>query len=118
MIKSKNISDAIVGGFGFLIFSIFASSYDENPEYLKITAFLWGMPLFFFYLVYITASNSKAAMIAFTKHGLIGTILTVIVMIITLYIKDFKMLNIVIINVILLIILLAIYFLANIYNKV
>ena len=118
MITSKNIIDAVVGGIGFLIFSVFASAYDDNPEYLKITAYLWGVPLFFFYLVYITASHSKAAMIAFTKHGLIGTALTVFVMIVTLYIQNFKIINIVIVNVILLILLLAIYFVAKIYKKV
>ena len=87
MIKTKNIIDGIIGGLGFFIFSIFASTYDKNPEYLKITAYLWGIPLFFFYLVYITASHSKEAMIAFTKHGLIGTALTVFVMIFTRFLR-------------------------------
>ena len=118
MIKTKNIIDGIIGGLGFFIFSIFASTYDENPEYLKITAYLWGIPLFFFYLVYITASHSKEAMIAFTKHGLIGTALTVFVMIFTLYIQDYRSINIVIANIMLLILFIVIYFSERLYKKI
>ena len=79
---------------------------------------MWGVPLFFFYLVYITASHSKEAMIAFTKHGLIGTALTVLVMIITLYIQDYRMINIVIANIMLLILFIVIYFSERLYNKI
>ena len=118
MIKTKNIIDGIVGGLAFFIFSIFTSTYDDNPEHLKITAYLWGIPLFFFYLVYITASHSKEAMIAFTKHGLLGTVLTVLVMIFTLYIQDYRTINIVLANIMLLILFIVIYFIERLYKKI
>ena len=91
MIDRQVIIDAIFGGIGFGLFSYFASIYEENPKYLKMTAFLWGVPLFYFYLVYVSWSKTKNAMGGFTKHAIIGTILTVVVMILTLFIKDYDM---------------------------
>ena len=52
--------DGIVGGLLFAVFSYCTTIFNENPEYLKITAFLWGVPLFYFYLVYITCPKVKA----------------------------------------------------------
>ena len=66
---NKIAIDGIIGGLMFAIFSYFTSIFDNDPKYLKISAFVWGVPLFYFYLVYITWSKSKSAMIEFTKHA-------------------------------------------------
>lgn len=118
MIERQVLIDGIVGGIAFALFSYFASIYDDNPKYLKISAYLWGVPLFFFYLVYVSWSKSKNAMIGFTKHAIIGTILTVLVMIITLFIKDYDMSTVIVINIVLLFIFLYVYFQFKIYDKI
>lgn len=108
--------DGIVGGLLFAVFSYCTTIFNENPEYLKITAFLWGVPLFYFYLVYITWSKSKKAMVSFTKHAVIGTYLTVIVMIVTLYTTHYSMNTVIFINILLLLIFIFVYFYFRLYN--
>ena len=113
---NKIAIDGIICGVMFAIFSYFTSIFDNDPKYLKISAFVWGVPLFYFYLVYITWSKSKSAMIEFTKHAVLGTALTVVVMIVTLYITDMSSTNVIIINIAMLILFLLIYFYFEIYK--
>ena len=113
---NKIAIDGIIGGVMFTIFSYFTSIFDNDPKYLKISAFVWGVPMFYFYLVYITWSQSKLAMIEFTKHAVLGTALTVVVMIVTLYITNMSATNVIIINIAMLILFLLIYFYFEIYK--
>lgn len=120
MYQNGNITkitiDGVIGGLMFALFSYFTSIFDNDPKYLKISAFVWGVPMFYFYLVYITWSQSKLAMIEFTKHAVLGTALTVLVMIITLYITNMTSTNVIIINVAMLCLFLFVYFYFEIYN--
>jgi hypothetical protein len=113
---NKIAIDGIIGGLMFALFSYFTSIFDNDPKYLKISAFVWGVPMFYFYLVYITWSQSKLAMIEFTKHAVLGTALTVVVMIVTLYITNMSATNVIIINIAMLILFLLIYFYFEIYK--
>ena len=81
---NKIIYDVIIGSLFIALISYFTIIFDEYPEYLNITAFLWGVPLIYFYFIYVTYQKSSKAMKSFTIHGLIGQILTTIIMIVTL----------------------------------
>jgi len=113
---NKIAVDGIIGGIMFAIFSYFTSIFNDDPKYLKISAFVWGVPMFYFYLVYITWSQSKVAMIEFTKHAVLGTALTVIAMIVTLYITHMSAAKVIIINIAMLILFLFFYFYFEIYR--
>jgi L-asparagine transporter-like permease len=119
MVSNKIIQDGIIGGIIVALFSYMASLYNENNNYLKITAYLWGAPLFYFYLIYVTYSNSSKKIDAvkdFTIHATIGTILTVLVMIITIFISHEPIYKIILINIILLIIFIYVYFAYKLYE--
>lgn len=75
--------DIAISGFLGGIFSYFASIYKTNPEYLKITAYLWGLPLLYFVLLNISWNAGENAMLDFNKHAIIGTIITMFAMLST-----------------------------------
>ena len=94
-----------------------ASQYNQNQNYLKITAFLWGAPLFFFFLLYVMVNEGgKKTIVPFTKHAAIGTFLTVVAMFFTLYITHYSINTIVIINMLFLFFILFTYFCFNLYR--
>lgn len=98
------------------IFSYFASIYDSHPSYLNITAYLWGIPLTYFFLVYITWQKNRDAMFSFTRHAIVGTALTLLVMLITLYMKNYSLTMIIVTNVALLLLFIAVYFYFELYK--
>ena len=110
------LRDALVGGILVGIFSYFASIYDSHPSYLNITAYLWGVPLFYFYLVYITWQKSREAMFSFTRHAVVGTALTVLAMLITLYMTKQPLYTIVAVNIALLVLFIVVYFYFELYK--
>lgn len=108
--------DTLVGGSLFGIFSYMTSIFNDNPSRLKITAYIWGIPLFFFYLIYVTWKTSKKAAMAFTQHAMLGTILTVIAMMLTLMFQNLSMYNIILMNIIFLLLCISTYFYFEVYN--
>lgn len=115
----KIIFDVIIGSILIGFISYATLLFDENPEYLKIVGFLWGVPLIYFYFVYITYDKGALALKSFTKHGLFGQILTTIIMIITylLILNNVDINTILILNIIYGFICLFIYFYYKLYNK-
>jgi predicted signal transduction protein with EAL and GGDEF domain len=113
----KILLNTFICGFFGGVFSYFASLYDTNPEYIKVTAFLWGLPLLYFILLNIAWANGKATMIAFNKHAIIGTSISVLVMILTFYIYEIGRFNVVILQSVIL--FSSIYFYLNfkLYNS-
>lgn len=97
--NARLLRDIAVGAFITGLFSYFASTYEANPNYLKITAYMWGVPVFFFYLLYVVWSNGGVAVLSFTKHALLGTSLTVLAMLITLSIYPMGELPVILINI-------------------
>lgn len=94
-----------------------ASQYNKHNNYLKITAFLWGAPLFFFFLLYVMVNEGGIqTILPFTKHAAIGTFLTVVAMFFTLYITHYSINTIVIINMLFLFLILFAYFYFNLYK--
>lgn len=113
--KLQILIDSVVGGIIVALFSYFASIYDDNPNYLKITAYLWGVPLFYFYLVYVTWMRSRNAMFSFTQHAVIGTSLTVLVMIVTLCMTKSSLETIIGVNLLMLFLFIFVYFYFELY---
>tara|TARA_B110000483_G_C18163607_1_gene530320 strand:+ start:140 stop:490 length:351 start_codon:yes stop_codon:yes gene_type:complete len=114
--KQQILRDALIGGIFVGIFSYFASIYDSHPSYLNITAYLWGIPLTYFFLVYITWQKNRDAMFSFTRHAIVGTALTLLVMLITLYMKNYSLTTIIVTNVALLLLFIAVYFYFELYK--
>jgi hypothetical protein len=108
------IINSLAGALFFGIFTYLVNIFETHPHYLKIGAFLWAAPLFFFMLIYISSSKDKAALKAFLKHALLGTILTVGIFIFTLSIYHIPFIQVVLLNILL--ICLAVY--AYFYFKV
>jgi len=93
-----------------------ASHYKEHTNYLKIMAFLWGAPMFYFFLLYVMVNaGNKETIIPFTKHAAIGTLMTVLAMFLTLFIIHYDINTIVFINLAFLFLILFLYFNYTIY---
>ena len=115
----KIIFDIITGSILIGFISYFTSLFDSNPEYLKIIAYLWAVPLIYFYFLYITYDKGITAVKSFTEHGLLGAILTLLIMIFTyfLILMNVNINTILIVNVIYGLLCLLFYFGFKIYNK-
>lgn len=115
----KILFDIISGSILIGFISYFTSLFDTNPEYLKIIAYLWAVPLIYFYFLYITYDKGVNAVKAFTEHGLLGAILTLLIMIFTyfLILMNVNINTILIVNVIYGLLCLLFYFGFKIYNK-
>ena len=113
------IIDTLLGGFVLGSISYMSSLYAGNGIYFKILAFLWAMPLSFFFFLNMTSRHGRVAMINFTRHALIGTFLTLMLCIITLivhiYMDDQTL---VVMTLIFAIIFTMLYFLNRIYNEI
>lgn len=116
---NKIIFDVITGGILVGLISYFTILFDDNPEYLKITAYLWAVPLIYFYFLYIIYDKGVNAIKSFTEHGLLGAILTIFIMIVTYFLIVYKYsINFILLtNIIFGLLALFIYFYFEIYNK-
>ncbi len=116
---NKIIFDVLSGSFLIGLISYFTLQFDENPEYLKIIAYLWAVPLLYFYFLYIIYPKGNEAIKSFTIHGLFGMILTLIIMIFTYYLLILKInINyIILVNILYGLLTLFIYFYFKLYLK-
>jgi len=116
---NKIIYDILLGSILIGLISYATINFDTNPEYLKIVAYLWGVPLLYFYFVYIIYPDGNKALKDFTIHGLLGIILTTVIMIITyvMIINNYDKYTILMVNLFYGIITLFLYFYYEIYNK-
>ena len=115
---NKIVTNSIVGAFMFGLFTYFANIYEKHPNYLKISAFLWSAPLFYFFMVYITWSKSKEVMLAFTRHALLGTLLTISVFLFSILMSHIPMWYVVSLNVVILLIGVSLYFHYCVYELI
>ena len=118
------IPEFISGGLITVLFSYAASFYMNHPEYIKIIAFLWGMPILYFYILFISLSIDEKAAIDITYHALFGMICSFVIMLTTLVLltRSYKFNNsnqyIVCVNIFFLFIVISIYLWCNLYNSV
>lgn len=116
---NKIIFDVITGSILIGMISYFTLLFDDNPEYLKIIAYLWAVPLIYFYFLYIIYDKGVNAIKSFTEHGLLGAILTIFIMTVTYFLIVYKYsINFILLtNIIFGLLALFIYFYFKIYNK-
>jgi hypothetical protein len=112
------ITEFICGGLITAAFSYGASYYESYPEYIKIIAFLWGMPILYFYILYVSWKTSKQAAIDVTKHGLYGILTTIFAMLFTLSIHSFSKFSIISFNIIFLLFVMFIYLYNELYKTI
>tara|TARA_B100000524_G_C23583523_1_gene346276 strand:- start:188 stop:535 length:348 start_codon:yes stop_codon:yes gene_type:complete len=91
------IIDTIIGGILFGVISHISKLYGSKPNFYKILAFIWSVPLTFFLLIYIVSRNGKSAIKDFSIHAIIGTFLTLIVALQTIILLNYNE-NIIIIS--------------------
>ena len=116
MNKFNVLRNGIAGFIFFALFTIFVESYDKHPYYLKISTFLWSAPLFFLFIIFITQSKGKDALISFIKHAIIGTALSILVFSYTLLISDHPIFVILTTNLLIIGFALFTYFKQEMYN--
>lgn len=114
----KNVLfDALAGGCLFGVISYLSNMYGKNyPDFYKILAFIWAVPLTNFYLLLISSRKDKTAMKDFSIHSIIGTILTIALAILTLMIIDLDKNIIIIVSFLFAVISTLMYFLFEIYK--
>jgi len=113
----KNILiDGILGGILIGIISYLSNIYGDKPFFYKILAFTWAVPLTFFLFINMASRDGKKSIADFSKHAIIGTLLTLIIAIITLNVMHLTIDNIIIIGFIYAIITTFLYFALKIYD--
>ena len=112
------IVEFITGGCITTIFSYAASCYHDRPEYIKIIAFLWGMPLLYFYILYTSWMKNEQAAFDVTKHGLYGVMCTLfaMTMTMTLFFNKYDKYKIILANVIFLLSVIFIYMYSELFK--
>ena len=116
MNKLQILIDAFFGALIMGFFSYFSQLYSENSYYIRIIAFLWGMPTLYFYFLFISSRTNKQAMYDFTNHGLIGWLLTLLAIILTYLLIDYNKNTIIIFNLVFLLLITYWYFSFKIYT--
>jgi hypothetical protein len=109
-------TQALVGAILAAFFSYFTSLYKNNPFYLHITAYLWGLPLIFFYLLSIVWQKGNNALLVFIKNAALGVFFTLTSILLTLWIYPLGKINVVVINILLLIFYIWLYLNFKIYK--
>ena len=90
------VLDALLGGLILGTISYMSNTYgDKHPNFYKILAFLWTIPFTFFLFINMASRNSKQSVYDFSKHSLIGTGLTFVLALITMYIIDYNVYTII-----------------------
>ena len=113
----KNVLiDGILGGILIGIISYLSSIYGDKPFFYKILAFMWAVPLTFFFFINMASRDGKQPIANFSKHAILGTLLTFIIAIVTLNIMHLNIDKIIIITFIYAIITTFLYFSLKIYN--
>lgn len=108
--KTIILANSLIGALSFGLFTYFVEIFENHPNYLKISSYLWSAPLFFFFIIiYIPLSKGRNGLQAFIKHALIGIILTALVYTITLIMYNSPVYIIFLINLIITVLVSYIY---------
>lgn len=114
---------ALLDGFiGFCMFAglgYLSERFKDKSYYFKIVAFVWAAPFTYFYLLYITSRAGKKAINGFNTHAIIGTVATLLLIILSQYLQKYLEINL---TVLIIFILTAIftssYYFLNIFEKI
>ena len=111
------ILDTFLGGFILGTISYLSNLYGkENIYFYKILAFIWSVPLTFFFFINMASRHGKVAIHDFSLHSLFGTALTFILALLTLLIIDYETSFIVFFTLIFAIIVTVLYFYMDVYK--
>jgi len=109
--------DAFFGGVLAGAFSYASTLYTTNANYLRMTAFIWGLPLIYFYILSIAWNKAgREAAFDVSVHGLLGIMFTLFAIIFTLFIIRLNKEFIIYVNILILITAVFIYTYYKIYN--
>lgn len=109
--KTVIIKDFLLGGVIAAVFSYFLTLYEKNPEYVRLAAYMWGLPCLYFILLFVSFKDGgEQAALDVSKHGLFGCLITVMTISLTLLLWNFGKEKIIYMNIFLL--FLAIFFYA------
>lgn len=98
------ISGTIGGAVSYL-----STLYYSNPNYIKIAAYLWGIPASFFFLLFIGFNISNKAAYDISIHAGIGVFVTLLSIIISILLFDLGKKPLIFINIIIIITSIFIY---------
>tara|TARA_Y100000992_G_scaffold274984_1_gene218234 strand:+ start:127 stop:504 length:378 start_codon:yes stop_codon:yes gene_type:complete len=111
------IRDSMIGAILAGIFSYTANMYNENSSYLKASSFFWGIPVMYFYILYIAWDKAgKKAAIDASIHGLLGVTTTAATITLTLFIMNFGKDFIIYVNILILFTIIFLYSFFQLYN--
>jgi len=83
------ITEFLSGGLITVLFSYAASLYVHNPSYIKIIAFLWGIPVLYFYILFISFSINENVAFDITWHAIYGICCSIFAMFSTLLLMTY-----------------------------
>jgi hypothetical protein len=113
------IIDIVLGGLLFGIVSYLSSRYGKkNPYYYKILAFLWAAPFFFFYFIVIASRDGKKPIYDFSQHSALGSMLTVIISVLTMLIINYSTFSILSFTLIFPVVFTILYFYFDIFKLI
>lgn len=121
ILKSKMwytvIFDTILGGFTLGMVSILSNLYgDSNPYFYRILAFIWAVPLTFFFFVNMASRHGKNKIEDICRHAIIGIVLTFMLAVATLYMLDMRVELIVLFCLLFALLTTMAYFVFGIYK--
>lgn len=111
--------DALIGAIILGFISFLSSMYGSGKEtsFYKILGFVWTIPITFFFFINMAARDSgRKAIDDFTRHALIGTLLTGIIGAIVLILPSFSSDFLVYLTFFYALILTILYFYYGLYN--
>jgi len=109
--------DTILGGFILGSISYLSNLYGKtNIYFYKILAFVWSVPLTFFFFINMASRDGKQAIHDFSLHSLFGTALTFILALLTLRIVEYEESIVITISLLFALISTALYFFLGLYK--
>lgn len=113
--------DAILGGGLLGLISYLSNVYGKSsPMFFKILAFMWSVPLTYFFFINMASRYGKTPVENFARHAIIGTsatlILSIIIFAIINFVKDVSTEQLVKLSFIYALIITFSYFILKIYE--
>lgn len=78
------LKDFFLGGIIAALFSYIVTLYEKNPEYIKIAAYIWGIPSLYFILLFVAFKEGDQVALEVSTHGLMGICVTLFTISLTL----------------------------------
>ena len=109
--------DFFVGGSIVGMFSYITHRYGRNnDDIIKITAFMWGIPLIYFYLLFIVWNKNLQNVQNFTNHAIFGALITLFAMLLTTYIYKLGKYPTILVNFLIVLISVYVYLKHRLYK--